>query len=168
MEEQNAEQNAGPMEISPEDELMYAAIEEVARRVFEEEDFALVGVLETADGERHTIEIGAEAEAEALAAAKKAVRDHDAVAFAVVGLGSAEASEVGEAEGGSQGGTEEIPVLVVYRQGSGDAQVELFIAPFSVGTLESDEDGDEGEEGMEIGELEPQGFLPESWLGAKA
>lgn len=146
------------MSISHEDELMYAAIEEVARRIFEETDFALVGVIETAGGGRDTVEIGAEEEAEVLAKARAAIAERDALGFAMVGLGSAEAAEISEATG-EAGETEEIPVLVVYRQGSGDAQVELFIAPFSVGP---DEDGDDG---MEIGELESQGFLPESWLG---
>ena len=157
----NAEEmpeGAQEMAISPEDELMYAAIEEAARRIFEETDFALVGVIETIGAGRDVVEIGAEAEAEALAVARRAIAERDAVAFAMVGLGSAEAAEVSEATG-EEGDTEEIPVLVVYRQGSDDAQVELFIAPFSVGP---DEDGDDG---MEIGELESQGFLPESWLG---
>lgn len=150
------------MTIEPEDELMYAAIEETARRVFEGTDFSLIGVLEDAKGERQVFEIGPESEAEAMAKARREVTQREARAFSVVGLGSMEVEE--EAEGeipteGEENGQAEVPVLVVYRQGSGDAQVEVYVASFSVGPDE------EGDDSMEIGELEPHGVLPESWLG---
>lgn len=153
--------------IEPEDEIMYAAIEETARRVFAEDDFSLVGVVQDAKGERQVFEIGPDAEAEAMAKARREVVARNARAFAVIGLGSMEIEDEegeeateGEAAGevaGQEAG--EVPVLVVYRQGSGDAQVEVYVAPFSVGP---DEDGDDS---MEIGELESHGVLPESWLG---
>lgn len=146
------------MTIEPEDELMYAAIEEAAKYVFEGTDFSLVGVLEDAKGERQTFEIGPDAETEAMAKARREVTDRNARAFAVIGLGSMEVEEEIEGEGNENGQTE-IPVLVVYRQGPGDAQVEVFVAPFSVGPDE------EGDDSMEIGELEPHGVLSESWLG---
>lgn len=148
------------MTIEPEDELMYAAIEETARRVFEGNDFSLVGVVEDAKGERQTFEVGPNEEAEAMAEARRQVVAHNARAFAVIGLGSMEVEsedeESAEGEGEESG---DVPVLVVYRQGSGDAQVEVYVAPFSVGPDE------EGDDSMEIGELESHGVLPESWLG---
>lgn len=146
------------MTMEPEDELMYAAIEETARRVFEGNDFSLVGVIEDAKGERQIFDIGPESETEAMARARREVTEREARAFAVIGLGSMEAEEEIEGEGDENGQTE-IPVLVVYRQGSGDAQVEVYVAPFSVGPDE------EGDDSMEIGELESHGVLPESWLG---
>lgn len=150
------------MPIEPEDELMYAAIEEAARLIFEGTDFSLVGVVEDGKGERQTFEIGPEAEVEAMAKARREVSDRNARAFSVIGLGSMEVEEgeeVGEGEEGTPDGGGDVPVLVVYRQGSGDAQVEVYVASFSVGPDE------EGDDSMEIGELEPHGFLAESWLG---
>ena len=148
------------MAIEPEDELMYAAIEETAGRIFEGKDFSLIGIVEDARGERQTFEVGPESETEAMARARREVSDRNARAFAVIGLGSMEVEPEEGIEGeGSEEEGGDVPVLVVYRQGSGDAQVEVYVAPFSVGPDE------EGDDSMEIGELESHGVLPESWLG---
>ncbi|RYG32699.1 hypothetical protein EON81_20020, partial [bacterium] len=94
------------MTIEPEDELMYAAIEETARRVFEGTDFSLIGVIENSKGERQTFEIGPESEAEAMAQARREVTARDARSFAVIGLGSMEVEEDEDDEEGATEGVE--------------------------------------------------------------